>query len=142
MVGGVDVQVNGSPVGGGAGSSSNQAVGVLVELPHLDRSEGEGFDGLPLGFISRLGSGGIDPVPAVGEEVSKALAEGVARERVAVKAVGLLEGDGVSPATAVRLLGLRGGLALIHRAASWKLPMSVIPAEVKLKRLAGCQGCG
>jgi len=107
-----------------------------------------------------LGSGGIDPVPAVGEEVGEPLTEGVAREGVPV-AVGLLEGGGVGPAlrtVTAALLGLRGGLALVHRAASWKVPMSTmvsireaaplehrpltISAGMELKRLASCQGCG
>ena len=77
MVGGVDVKVDDAPAGGGAGTGANQAAGVLVLLPHFDGGEGEGFDGLPLGFVSGLGGGGVDPVPAVGEEVGEALTEGI-----------------------------------------------------------------
>ncbi len=69
------------------GASTNQAVRVLVQLPHFHWRQGECFNSFPLRFITGVGSRGIDPVPAVGEYSGEALAQGVEGKRAALRAV-------------------------------------------------------
>lgn len=69
VVGGAFVDVDDEPTGQGAGADADDAAGVLVQLFLLDGAEGELGDGFPLGSVTRLWGGGIDPVPAVGEKM-------------------------------------------------------------------------
>lgn len=74
VIGGVFVDVDDEPTGQGTGADADDAAGVLVQLFLLDGAEGELGDGFPLGFITGFWGGGVDPVPAVGEEVGEVLA--------------------------------------------------------------------
>lgn len=74
VVGGVFVDVDDEPPGFRAGAGADDAAGVLVQLFLLDGAKGELGDGFPLGSVAWGWGGGVDPVPAVGEEVGQVLA--------------------------------------------------------------------
>ena len=100
MVAGVGVDVDDEPPGLGAGADADDAAGVLVQLFLLDGVEGELGDGFPLGFVAKGWGGGVDPIPAMGEQVGEML-------------TGFTEGKGVKlGATFIVLrarMGIRGG---------------------------------
>ena len=73
VVFGVFVDVEDAPAGGGTRADPDQDVGVLMVAPHLDRGQWVAFDGFPVGFVVAAGWVGIDPVPAIGEEIGESL---------------------------------------------------------------------
>ena len=77
VVGAGDVNVYHAVASLFAEADTNQLIGVLPLLPEVPGFKGVAGFGLPLWLLSIWRLGGVDELPAVGEEVTQALTEEV-----------------------------------------------------------------